>query len=200
MPGIADVATEFGKFARDLSARRPKEVARIETLSNGFEGWLKLEFFFWLVTTRKLEPSTPKTGERDVGLEYKVRLDQRKADRFAKQCDLWIRNQSGSSFHYVELKAPFAEFNQSKVLISAADDFWYMSRIRASCEEPASGNAIVLGVGFEEESWRQAIEYVIEKARPVDNMEPPRSGVLGSSGRVRFSVLTKRYSESWPTR
>jgi hypothetical protein len=193
MAGIESVAEEFGKFVRHLRETRPKDVEHIAKLSNGFEGWLKLEFFFWLGTSRGLEPSTFEKGEREIGLEYKVRLDKRGTDRDEKQCDLWVSSEPRKGFHYVELKALFANANQNKVLGSAADDFWYMSKI-PTWYEPVSGNAIVVGVGFAEDAaWKQAIKYVTEKAGLSHDMEPPSGGPVDGEGRVRYSVLTKRY-------
>jgi hypothetical protein len=99
----------------------------------------------------------------------------------------------GSRLHYVELKAPFANLNEIKVLTSLGNDFWHMARIRKASERAASGNAVVLGVGFDEERWRDCINRVRHYADlPVDTVQSGE-GVLGREGVVRWCVLTKTY-------
>lgn len=198
MPGISDVGIEFERFAKSLGHRRKDLFSRIGSLRNGFEGWVKLEFFFWLVGEYGLRIPTPEQdwneNSADIGLEYKVRLDQRWNDREVKHCDLWIRDdQQKPGFHYVELKAPFANANMNKMLTSAASDFWCMSRIRKSYEQAVSGNAIVLGVGFNDDTWVQGIDRVRTESGVPEEMQESRSGVLDDKGQVRFSVLTRRY-------
>jgi hypothetical protein len=194
MPGITDVATEFGRFAQSLR-RRVGLVDCIGSLNNGFEGWVKIEFFFWLLTKRKLRAAKQEAGS-DVWLEYKVRLDRRHrgVSREVKHCDLWIRDQTESGFHYVELKAPFDNGNRNKVLASAAYDLWHMSRLRSSYEKAVSGNAIVLGVGFSPNSWKKGLELVRKEAGLEDDVDVLlKDGKLDDEGLVRFSVFTWRY-------
>jgi hypothetical protein len=132
MHGIRDVAVEFEAFTLSLSAERQELIESIASLNNGFEGWLKLEFYFWLIKHKKLRTSE-LDNEPDVGMEYKVALDQRHAlmDRTTKQCDLWVRDSENAGYHFIELKVPFANNNKGKMFQSAADDFWYMS----DCED-----------------------------------------------------------------
>jgi len=94
---------------------------------------------------------------------------------------MWIRaRHSKVRFHYLELKAPFANQNQTKLLRSAGHDFWYMRRL-AKVAEPASGNAPVLGVGFEDTAWSAAEEVVATAADcDPDNRAPQMRGTLGS--------------------
>ena len=191
MAGISDVATEFEAFADWLTETRPYMLRTIATLQNGFEGWLKLELYSWLTNVR----STPLVPEQDVGLEYKLTLDRRHRVT-TKQCDIWIRDVSEKGYHYVELKAPFDNGNRAKILTSAAHDFWYMSRIRASYEQAVSGNAIVLGVRFTDESWSIGIEDVLAEAGLPEGATPVRNGSLDTAGSIRWSILTKRYRES----
>src|SRR5690348_16900967 len=107
MLGVDSVATEFEAFGKWLTAERSPALARIEGLGNGFEGWIKLEFFFWLTSHRApaLRPWAPGV-DGDVGLEYTVRLDQRfwDMDRQTKQCDIWVRANDTDSprYHYLE--------------------------------------------------------------------------------------------------
>lgn len=107
MPGVKDIAAEFEAFTHALSTERNELIDYITSLHNGFEGWLKLEFYFWLVKNRKLRAARTDQ-EHDVGMEYKVALDQRygEMDRQTKQCDLWVRDQKSDGYHFIELKAP----------------------------------------------------------------------------------------------
>lgn len=190
MPGIRDVSSTFQEFAQHIRDNRSDAINCIANLDNGFEGWLKLEMYFWLVRTKHLHPC------EDSGLEYKATLDRRYAemDRVTKQCDLWIRDSERTdAFHYIEIKTPFANTNRGKVLRSLAYDFWYMSRIRASYEQAASGNAIVLGVGFDDEEWRRGLEGVRYHAGLPEDAEAVGEGQIDSDGRIRWQVLTKRY-------
>lgn len=159
MPGISCVATEFEKFLDSWQRERKHLPPAITSLYNGFESWLKFEFYFWLIDQRGLRgPSETEWG--DVGVEYKVALDQRRLDikRPRKQCDLWRRDIDESRFHYVELKAPFANSNQGKLFRSAENDLWCMSRIKAGQERPASGSVVILGVNFKEKEWKTQTE------------------------------------------
>jgi hypothetical protein len=196
MPGITSVAQEFADFSAWLGEKTPEKIQRIGTLNNGFEGWLKLEFFFWLTSQRQEMLRSAGSGEDgDVGLDNNLHLDQHppEVDRETKRCDLWIRDSSGTSFHYVELKAPFANLNEGKLLASLGKDFWHMARIQKVSERAASGNAIILGVGFDEERWRDGTNRVRHYADlPVDTVLSGE-GVLGRAGAVRWCVLTKTY-------
>jgi hypothetical protein len=199
MPGIFSVAHEFKSFADYLGKEFPEKVESIGETDNGVEGWLKIEFFLWLTNYRK-EKLLPRDDEdRDVGLEYDVLLDQRQrhpVKRETKRCDLYIRDSSrASSFHYVELKVPFANQNRGKVLASAACDFWYMKRIRRACEQPSSGNVIVFGVGFDDEAeWERCMQSLQKESDSVNEAvlaEGP--SVLGSKRNLRWCVLTFAY-------
>jgi hypothetical protein len=196
MPGITSVACEFADFASWLGEKSPEKIQRIGTLNSGFEGWLKLEFFFWLTSHRQgILRSASCEADSDVGLEYNLGLDQQhpEMDRKTKRCDLWIRDSLGSHFHYVEVKAPFANLNEVKVLTSVGDDFWHMALIRKALDRTLSVNAVVLGVGFEEERWHDGINRVRHYAGiPVDTVLSGE-GVLGREGVVRWSVLTRVY-------
>lgn len=194
MPGIKDVATEFEAFTRALSVERHELIESIGSLNNGFEGWLKLEFYFWLIKNRQLRASRTD-DEHDIGMEYKVALDQRHAamDRQAKQCDLWMRDHDGGGYHFVELKAPFANTNQGKVMQSAADDLWYMSRLKAGSEKVVSGSSILLGVGFDESGWNQHIDYISTYSEKSTGILSAKSGTLDEYGNIRWATLITRY-------
>jgi len=197
MVGVDNIADEFRMFAGWLTTDRPRELERIEQLANGFEGWIKLEFFFWLTSYRSplLNARAAAGIDADVGLEYTLRLDKRFRDIApTKQCDLWVRSSAGPSlFHYVELKAPFLNQNTGKVLDSAANDFWHMSRIRRSYEQAASGNAVVLGVGFDTANWERGLDRVRAQACLPEDAQMAGEGVLGRAGLIRWCVLSKTY-------
>lgn len=115
MPGIDNVGAAFKAFMGSISHERK---AIISTLNNGFEGWLKLEFYTWLIQAYDLDYTAAHYHDRDAGMEYTIDLDQRFAaiDRTTKQCDLWVRDGETSKYHYIELKAPFANTNQGKLI------------------------------------------------------------------------------------
>lgn len=192
MPGILNVSVTFQHFLKDLSALRAADLNRLSQLNNGFEGWLKIEFYLWLIAQYSLEPANG-----DIGLEYKVWLDQRRRqmDRETKQCDVWVRDAQGAGFHYIELKVPFANPNQGKMLLSASDDFWYMSRLLASDQSATTGSSILLGVGFDEGVWHAAIEEAVEYAgNDPDCVQCETGSVAVSSARLLcWAVMTKTY-------
>lgn len=136
--------------------------------------------------------------EFDAGLEYKVSLDRRSRgmDRTTKQCDVWIRSSQRDWYHYVELKAPFLNGNTGKVIDSAASDFWYMSRLRRSYERAASGNAIVMGVGFGDTDWQRALERLRINAGLPEEFSPAGGGTIGRDDKIRWSILTRDYTKS----
>lgn len=181
--GLESVGDAFSRFAAELQCKREPVIARIAQLTNGFEGWLKIEFLLWLVE-QGLELN------KGVGVEHRAKIDAQHAEmgRQEKLCDLWLASTSLDRYHYVELKAPFANRNQGKVLRSAGHDLWYVSRLEATYEKAATGNAIVVGVGFDEPAWRQAEAQVTVAAACG---APGHSGELCPS--VWWSVWTHRY-------
>lgn len=194
MPGIQSVATDFEAFTHTLSTERNELIDYIISLHNGFEGWLKLEFYFWLIKNRKLRASL-SDKEHDVGMEYKVALDQRYGamDRQTKQCDLWIRDQKTDGYHFIELKAPSANANRNKVLLSAADDFWYMSRLAEKFEQVVTGSTIALGIRFGAEEWAAHIDKVSAYSRVGSKDLSVTLGSLGNHAQAQWAVLTTRY-------
>ena len=201
MPGIDNVGAAFKAFMGSISHERK---AIISTLNNGFEGWLKLEFYTWLIQAYDLDYTAAHYHDRDAGMEYTIDLDQRFAaiDRTTKQCDLWVRDGETSKYHYIELKAPFANTNQGKLMQSAADDYWYMSRLKASTELVATGSAIVFGVGFSDnanvaaaqnthvDSWQKHIDYV----RSYSGLSTELTHSDESEHKaIKWAVLTHRY-------
>lgn len=194
MPGITNVAIEFESFTHTLSTERQELIDSIASLNNGFEGWLKLEFYFWLIKNRNLRASC-SDDEHDIGMEYKVSLDQRYGtmDRQTKQCDLWIRDHAQDGYHFIELKAPFANNNQGKVMQSAADDFWYMSRLKARDEKVVSGSSIILGIDFSQEKWNQHIDKLFSYSRIPAEKISTSSGTVEKNGRIRWAALTTWY-------
>lgn len=195
MPGIHNVTATFKDFLEDLSIRRAADLQRLSQLKNGFEGWLKIELYLWLIAQYELEPDN-----EDIGVEYKVWLDQRRwqMDRDTKQCDLWVREANGCGFHYIELKVPFANTNQGKMMLSASDDFWYMSRLLAANQSVSTGSSILLGVGFTDERWRRAIGEAVEYAgnEPDSVQTEVGSLTLEAELPLRWAVMTKTYPQA----
>lgn len=195
MPGISHVANTFQAFLTDLKSRRAQTLPELARMRNGFEGWLKIELYLWLIEQYGL-----LAGE-DVGVEYKVWLDQRRGqmDRATKQCDLWVRDaEAHGYYHYIELKVPFANYNQGKLFLSAADDFWYMSRLLASDQSAATGSAILLGAGFDEDAWKLAIHEAVDYAGndPTQVQLQVGTAQLDAAPPLQWAVMTKIY----PTR
>ncbi|MEB0041487.1 MULTISPECIES: hypothetical protein [unclassified Pseudomonas] len=194
MSGIDNVATAFRDFLQSWEKEHICLPSSIGALANGFEGWLKFEFYFWLVRARGL--SGPHDGWMgDVGVEYKVALDQRWAemDIVTKQCDLWVRDQDEKRFHFIELKAPFANSNQGKMFESAAKDYWYMTRLKALAEKAATGSVIIFGVNFlDVAGWESHLERVEEYAGNVEHSSKVFGEVPGVQG-LRWAVLTMHY-------
>ncbi|SUD39228.1 hypothetical protein OEG79_06380 [Pseudomonas sp. Z8(2022)] len=192
MPGIIHVADTFAAFLDDLQTRRAPALYQLSKLRNGFEGWLKIELYLWLTERYQLQPQT------DVGVEYKVWLDQRRGqmDRETKQCDLWVRDAAGHGYHYIELKVPFANNNRGKLFLSASDDFWYMSRLLAVDQSAASGSAILVGAGFDEHDWTRAIDEAVAYAGNDPAMVQLRVGSLKleEAPTLQWAVMTKRYA------
>ncbi|WP_313053814.1 hypothetical protein [Pseudomonas lopnurensis] len=195
MPGISHVARTFQMFLADLQTRRAQVLPELSQLRNGFEGWLKIELYLWLIERHGLRAGV------DVGVEYKVWLDQRRGqmDRETKQCDLWVRDADAHDYyHYIELKVPFANYNQGKLFLSASDDFWYMSRLLAGDQSASTGNAILLGAGFEEQPWRLAINEAVEYAGndPAHVQLAVGTLALDTAPPLQWAVMTRVY----PTR
>lgn len=129
-----------------------------------------------------------------MGLEYKVALDQRHAgmNRETKQCDLWVRSDNESSFHFIELKAPFFFSNREKVLLSAAHDLWYMSRLTGTYEQVATGSTIAVGIGFTAKDWAEQMDKVrdyCETTKPIS----VKRGSLGNHPTAHWAALTVQY-------
>ena len=194
MPGVKDIAAEFEAFTLALSAERSELIDYITSLHNGFEGWLKLEFYFWLIKNRKLRASL-SDKEHDIGMEYKISLVQRYGamDRQTKQCDLWVRDHKTNGYHFIELKAPFANTNRNKVLQSAADDFWYMSRLTEKFESVVTGSTIALGIRFGAEEWAAHIDKVKAYSKVPSKVLTVQLGSLGNHTQAQWAVLTTRY-------
>jgi len=192
MPGISYVAHTFLAFLTDLKSRRAPSLSELSRLRNGFEGWLKIELYLWLIERYGL-----RAGD-DVGVEYKVWLDQRRGqmDRATKQCDLWVRDaEAPGYYHYIELKVPFANYNQGKLFLSASDDFWYMSRLLAGDQSAATGSAILLGAGFDEHAWRRAIDEAVAYAGndPAQVQLEVNTLTLDAAPPLQWAVMTKLY-------
>jgi hypothetical protein len=181
--GVKDVVEEFEAFAGSLEESK---VAELGLLANGFEGWLKVE---WYISMKKKFSLAPG---REIGLEYSVALDRRRSgmDIHSKRCDLWVRSADpAETYHYVELKAPFDNQNSTKMLDSAGYDAWYLSRMRRG-EQAATGTAIVLGVGYEDLRWAEAVERV-RSAAGFATEYAVQSHRIGPS--VRWCAFTHDY-------
>lgn len=148
MVGIESVANSFGEFMRELD--EGPRAAQLARLQNGFEGWLKVEFLLWLTRPDR----AGLVLNDDVGVEYKFTMETEVGtDLRRKQCDLWIRSSNLARYHYVELKAPFANSNRGKVIDSAAFDLRCLMQMHSKHEQAASGAAVIVGSRFSEPDW-----------------------------------------------
>ncbi len=192
--GIDEVAVEFASFCSYLESERAIHMDALAQLGNGFEGWLKIEFVLWLAARGLAVAVREGEVHADIGVEYKFSLDQRRKemDREQKQCDVWIRSAKNPRlFHYLELKVPFAGVN-TKTLMGAGDDLWYVTRPRKTWEQAATGSVIVVGVGFDEPGWTGACQLVSTHAHGAF-MDPSGKGTIG--GGLRWAVWTTVLSQ-----
>lgn len=201
MPGIDNVGAAFKAFMGSISHERK---AIIATLNNGFEGWLKLEFYTWLIQAHDLDYTAAHYHDRDAGMEYTIDLDQRFAGvcldwywqrGLSAQCsDICLSHHPEPTRHIVWLCDLLRQ--------SAADDYWYMSRLKASTELVATGSAIVFGVGFSDnanvaaaqntqvDSWQKHIDYV----RSYSGLSTELTLSDESEHKaIKWAVLTHRY-------
>ncbi|MBW7900910.1 MAG: hypothetical protein H3C26_05510 [Rhodocyclaceae bacterium] len=172
-------------------------IDKLMEIENGFEGWLKLEFYFWLIKRYNLSRS-----KDEIGMEWKTQLNKKASDyKKTKQCDLWvcdINNPDDERYHYIEIKAPFNNDNRGKMLhgdnLSASSDLWYISRIEAgkkALQYPLSGSVIILGVGFDATEWKEAVKDIKKYANI-----PLREKLIEEDKRhekIRWAVLTHDY-------
>ena len=188
MSGIVNVADTFGEFILDLRLKRPEVLVHMSSLCNGFEGWLKFEFYFWLLTHKNLKPEN-----EDIGLEYKLEIK----DSYykTKQCDLWVRDsQDNNKFHYIELKLVFSNGNTTKMFQQATDDAWYMAKIRTTePQAPKTGNCIVLSINLTEDSWNRGLAN-IQNRYNLPDMQQVREQPIDTNGIIRWAVFTQIYS------
>lgn len=187
MAGIKSVADTFEEFIVDLRRNRPEVLMHITSLCNSFEGWLKFEFYFWLLTHKNLNPD-----DEDIGLEYKLEIK----DSYykTKQCDLWVRDsQDSNKFHYIELKLIFNNGNTTKMLKLASDDAWYMAKIQITePQAPKTGNCVVLSINLTEDDWNKGL-ISIQEYYKLPNMELVKKQSIDTNEKIRWAVFTKIY-------
>lgn len=180
--GVTSVADAFAEFTSDLARDKPEAVAAIAEARNGFEGWLKVEFYAWLRRRYDL-------GTSDVGMEYL--LHKGSSTNTEKRCDLWVRGPTVGSWHFIELKVPFANTNRGKMLRFGGTDLWHMMNIDGVAEGAASGNAILVGVDFDEREWKRSRAIVLQAAGVAVDRVPSRTGVIGTA--LRWDVWSHDY-------
>lgn len=162
------VKDEFSKFIEWMKKDRHEALDQLSKIQNGFENWIKIEFYLWLINVRenRLKPQD-KDDYNQVGLEYRVKLNSNNR----KRCDMWFGTES-SGYHYIELKNIFNNSNKQKMMKSVIGDLECMVDINHRDESPVSGNAIILGVGFDDYDghkwWVDSIEKVIVKNKKVN--------------------------------
>lgn len=179
-PHVSNIPEAFEAFARELEKRK-RDVALIAEARNGFEGWLKAEWYRWLRERHELSLD-------DIGMEY--RLNKGARGHYEKRCDPWIRASDDDRWHFVELKVPFANGNKGKMLRFGGDDLWHMMNIAAEREGAASGGAILVGVHFTGDEWVDGRRLVRRAAGLDADAEPERHGVI--CGTLHRDVWTHR--------
>lgn len=189
MAGIENVAFTFKEFTDDLQKKRPEVLIHMSSLYNGFEAWLKFEFYFWLLTHKNLNPQN-----EDIGLEYKLEIKDSYYQ--TKQCDLWVRDSiDNSKFHYIELKLVFNNRNTTKMFMQASDDAWYMAKIQTTePQTPKTGNCIILSINLSQDSWDIGLKkvqkyYHLPKMKQVTQ----QSIDINTDKKIRWAVFTQIY-------
>lgn len=157
MQHFTNTAEAFTAFIEYLKDKRRPYLEGLSSLNNGFEGWLKIEFYLWLKQTYALP------DEEYIGMECKIRLKVKNPDghdKKKKQIDLWVWDEAGQGYHYVELKVPFCNQNKSKMFASAALDLSYMHYLYKRDSVRLTSSVIVMGVGFGKTEWEDGMRTV----------------------------------------
>jgi hypothetical protein len=179
---ISNLAESFEAFMAWLSANRAEELAALEHTVNGFEHWLRLEFWVWL-----LGEGIPQD---EVGLEYRAELDEKGASLRPdkqKRIDLWVRAQSNKErYHYVEFKVVFPNANAGKMFRQAASDLWYLRHLDKS-QLVASVSVVVIGRSVGDFVWERGRKAIVKGAELPAEAQPTRSD---STNAIRWDVWT----------
>lgn len=179
---INTIAESFEAFMKWLEASRPEELAALAHTINGFEQWLRLEFWVWL-----LGQGIPYD---EVGLEYRAELDDegalRRPDK-QKRIDLWVRAEGRKErYHYVEFKVVFPNANAGRMFRLAASDLWYLKHLDKS-QIAASTSIIVIGRQVSDAIWEQGRKAIVKGAELSSGTTPTRSDATNP---IRWDVWT----------
>lgn len=77
------------------------------------------------------------------------------------------------------------------MLTGAGSDLWYVTHVRARSELAATGNAVVVGVGFDDAHWETARSIVRRAAGLAADFEVDATGRLADD--ARWDVWTHHY-------
>lgn len=150
-----------------------QRVSRLVEFGGGFESWLKFEMAS-LLTAPPWEYRPWVAGcPGDVGIEYRAALDGHET----KLVDLWASpTAKAKSWHFVELKLAFNNYNAAKQFASWRSDLEALRRIDASIDQqvPASIGSIMFGVGFEKPQF----DALVESSRTATQPRKPRLSSL----------------------
>jgi len=139
-------------FLKDLQKKRTKEIRALRNIENGFEAWIKIQFFAYCLETLRIPAS-------EIGMEYKAKLKKsRKYSIGEKQIDIRVTNNK-RKYHYIELKVAFQKWNPGKQLQSWVNDFEALSGIKQRQPENVKADAdevasVVFGIGYKNDEWQ----------------------------------------------
>jgi hypothetical protein len=169
-------------LTRRLKSKNGREVVRIASFWNSFEGWLKYELALALCEEgfRPWTSNEDDAGQGTIGVEYKAASrngNSRMDIQTRKQIDLWVSTRtdmenSNKKWHAIELKVAFNNANAKKQVASWAEDFASLCRLRDRNIE--SRLAVLVAVGFEKDSIEDVVggdASVTWLAKKVDRSE-----------------------------
>lgn len=189
LPILPGPAEAFERFLGVLSQRQGGYLHELARVPSAFEGWLKLELYLWLAQHHGLDPRT------EIALDREVWLDGRQTGRHARRCDLRLADAAGRGYHYLSLRVSSASQFNGRAFLAAFDDFRSMSRLAPGDPSTVTGSSILLGTGFDEQSWQAVVREALEHA---DNPSAEVSQRLGRLAPERepalsWAVLTRIY-------
>ena len=125
-----------------------ERISQLTEFGQGFESWLKFEMGMLLTgAPRRYRPWFGNTPG-DVGIEYRAAL----LEGSSKLIDLWASPRAGATtWHFVELKVAFNNYNAGKQFASWRADFESLRRIDRTVPKqvPESVGSVMFGAGFD---------------------------------------------------
>ncbi len=179
---IKTFGASFRDFTAWLGEARGGDLRLFEHAANGFEQWLRAEFWLFLLRNG--------IDHREVGMEYRAELDEEARSLIGerqKRVDLWVRaNGHEEKYHYAELKVVFPNKNANKMFASAGRDLWSLRHLHEN-QQAASVSAVVVGPCIDDALWEDGARVVIREAEVEAVSTEFRRGTVGP---LRWGVWT----------